>query len=161
MSRLARSPTLQMLVLGSAALVFGAAASLPLNPVRLDFGRRWADAAQDKLTRLGLRRVSLEEAGTIVENGDRIVLDARKLEVYQQGHLPTAMPLPVSDFPNAFANVAGLLATFADPILVYCNGSDCDESVELAMKLRDVGYTNLVVFTGGFDEWKAAGRPVE
>lgn len=161
MSRPPLSTAAQMLVLASAALVFGAAASLPLNPARLDFGRRWADAAQDKLARFGLRSVTVAETAAIVGRGDRIVLDARKLESYQQGHLPTAMPLPVSDFPNAFASVAGLLATFADPILVYCTGSDCDESVELAMKLRDIGYTNLVVFTGGFDEWKASGRPVE
>ncbi len=150
-----------MLLLGAIALVFTAAASLPFHPARLDLSRRWAAESLDKLAKLGLPRASLEETARAVEEGSRILLDARKLEAYQEGHLPTAMPMPVSDFANAFGNLAGLLTSFADPLLVYCSGADCDESVELAAKLRDIGYTNVVVYAGGFDEWKAAGRPVE
>ena len=161
MPRTPYSPFRQMLILGVIALVFAGAASLPLNPARLDLNRRWAAEALDKLAKLGLARASLDETARAVGEGSRIILDARKLESYQEGHLPTAMPLPVSDFANAFGNLSGLLATFADPLLVYCSGADCDESVELAVKLRDIGYTNIVVYAGGFDEWKAAGRPVE
>ena len=42
-------------------------------------------------------------------------------------------------------------------IVVYCGGEDCDESHELAEKLRkDLGYTNVKQMPGGIVEYRVS-----
>ena len=89
-----------------------------------------------------------------------MIFDARKLEDYDLGHLPTAMSLPATDFPAQFANFMAFLQP-ADRILVYCSGKECDESLAVARQLRDQGFAGVEVYVGGFADWQAAGREVE
>jgi rhodanese-related sulfurtransferase len=43
------------------------------------------------------------------------------------------------------------------PIVVYCGGTDCDLSEQLAKKLRsDLGYTDVREMPGGIVEWRLA-----
>jgi rhodanese-related sulfurtransferase len=70
------------------------------------------------------------------------------------------MSLPVSDLDNHLPALAGLL-TPEQPILVYCSGAECEESLELGRFLIASGYTNIALFAGGMAEWTAAGHPVE
>lgn len=46
-------------------------------------------------------------------------------------------------------------------IVVYCNGPTCPNSEQAAQKLEAFGFTNVSVFKGGLEEWKAASFPVE
>jgi rhodanese-related sulfurtransferase len=45
--------------------------------------------------------------------------------------------------------------------MTYCSGKNCDESFLLTLYLRRQGFTNVVLFTGGFETWTARGHPVE
>jgi rhodanese-related sulfurtransferase len=44
-------------------------------------------------------------------------------------------------------------------IVVYCSGPTCPNSRQAGEKLVAFGYTNVRVFEGGLEAWKAAGRP--
>ena len=46
-------------------------------------------------------------------------------------------------------------------IVVYCSGPACPNSRDAGAKLVAFGYTNVAVFEGGLEAWKAAGRPIE
>lgn len=46
-------------------------------------------------------------------------------------------------------------------IVVYCSGPTCPHSRQAAEKLVTLGYTNVVLFEGGLEAWKASGRGVE
>lgn len=46
-------------------------------------------------------------------------------------------------------------------IVVYCSGPACPNSRDAGAKLLAYGYANVVVFEGGLEAWKAAGRHVE
>ena len=46
------------------------------------------------------------------------------------------------------------------PILVYCNGEDCEDSRFLAQSLREIGYRKLYVYQGGYHQWLQKGLPV-
>jgi len=46
-------------------------------------------------------------------------------------------------------------------LVIYCNGFGCHDSTVLGEKLLDKGYTQILVFEGGFPEWKDAGLPTE
>ena len=46
-------------------------------------------------------------------------------------------------------------------IVVYCSGPTCPQSHAAAEKLSTLGYTNVSLFKGGLEEWKAAGFPID
>jgi rhodanese-related sulfurtransferase len=46
-------------------------------------------------------------------------------------------------------------------IIVYCSGPTCPNSRDAGIKLSTLGFTNVRVFEGGLDVWKASGRGVE
>ena len=46
-------------------------------------------------------------------------------------------------------------------IVVYCSGPTCPNSRQAGDKLVAFGFTNVRVFEGGLEAWKAAGRGVE
>jgi rhodanese-related sulfurtransferase len=51
----------------------------------------------------------------------------------------------------------------ADLVVVYCNGGDCDDVDYAAALLRDAGVPvhKLLVYGSGFEDWSAAGLPLE
>ncbi|MDX1393487.1 MAG: rhodanese-like domain-containing protein [Gemmatimonadota bacterium] len=46
-------------------------------------------------------------------------------------------------------------------IVVYCSGPDCPQSKAAGEKLVSFGFSNVSVFEGGLETWKASGREVE
>jgi len=91
---------------------------------------------------------------------EAVFVDARDSATFAQGHIKGAISLPVGELEKKFA--AFRTAVPADALLVvYCNGYDCHDSMELGKKLMASGYRNVFVFEGGFPEWKDAGYPVE
>jgi len=46
-------------------------------------------------------------------------------------------------------------------IVVYCSGPSCPNSKDAGNKLATLGFTDVRVFAGGLETWKADGRGVE
>jgi rhodanese-related sulfurtransferase len=46
-------------------------------------------------------------------------------------------------------------------VIVYCSGPSCPNSRDAGAKLATLGFTNVRVFEGGLEAWKASGRGVE
>lgn len=46
-------------------------------------------------------------------------------------------------------------------IVTYCANSNCPKSKIAADKLKGLGYTNVLEFSGGIEEWKTAEYPLE
>ena len=46
-------------------------------------------------------------------------------------------------------------------IVVYCSGPTCPQSRAAAEKLAALGSTDVDLFEGGLEEWRASGRPLE
>ncbi len=89
-------------------------------------------------------------------------IDARDDAHFQAGHVPSAIQLDYYHPENYLAAVMPA-AMIAQEIVVYCNGGDCEDS-ELAATLLTTGgipSQKLIVYGGGFGEWKTNGWPVE
>ena len=88
-----------------------------------------------------------------------VFIDARDPFAFAEGHISGALSLPVGE---ADTGLVGFMAKtpFTTPIVVYCNGYGCPDSMELANKLLRAGYQQVFVFEGGFPEWRDAGLPV-
>jgi len=125
-------------------------------PLHYAWSERVASAASEK----GMRTVSIEEAKQIADSFSHIILDARKVSDYTAGRIPGAMSLPISDLDAHIASISVLL-TPEQPIMVYCSGEECEESLELGAILITHGYTNITLFAGGITAWTDAGYAVE
>ncbi len=103
--------------------------------------------------------VAFEELDALLASGYRFV-DAREPEIYRDAHLPGALSLPLGE-------VDPLLDRFVDrvpletPLITYCNGFGCPDSFDLGVRLLTAGYTRVLVYEGGFPEWRDRGLPLE
>lgn len=104
--------------------------------------------------------LTLAQFSDFVENRRGIILDARYRIEHQLAHVPGALSLPRDEFTEAYAALKGRLDR-SQPIAVYCDGKDCEDSKLVQKALRKLGYSQVAVFKGGWSEWTAAGRPKE
>ncbi len=107
----------------------------------------------------GFTPIGLLGAKRIFDAKSEGFIDARKPEDYAQGHIPGAVNFFADDFDRLAPEVLPTLDP-AKPYVLYCTGSECDLSHELAKKLGQQGFKRLKVFFGGWPEWSKAGYPV-
>jgi rhodanese-related sulfurtransferase len=89
-------------------------------------------------------------------------LDARRSDVYRQGHIARSRPFPVWE-SDIDARVAAFYEEGHDqekPVVVYCSGGACEDSHMLAQKLWGLGFNNVLVYTDGWPDWIRRGMPV-
>jgi rhodanese-related sulfurtransferase len=105
--------------------------------------------------------VSLDEFRSTVENRTAMIIDARSSVFFQQGHVPGAINLARDNFAADYRRLSPKLKGMNDkPIIVYCSGGYCHDSRMVAGALLTLGFDNVRVYTGGWDEWSAARLPV-
>lgn len=92
-----------------------------------------------------------------------IFIDARNDEHYRAGHIPGAYQFDHFHPDNYLTNVVQVCLT-AEQIVFYCNGGECDDSLQAGVTLRDslhLPKEKLFVYGGGITEWAANGLPIE
>jgi len=108
----------------------------------------------------GLHMVGLEAARRFIDEGLGTVVDARSPEQYAAGHLPGAIDCHAYELEVYLPKLLEL-APLDRPLLLYCNGEDCEDSRFLAQTLDELGYRRLYIYEGGFSQWSALGLPVD
>jgi len=113
------------------------------------------------------RAIGLEEAVELYElamAGEATIIDARPPRLYEQGHIPMSINLPLTSFSRGDLPEELMYILPDKPIMIYCTGEDCDESKNVAYWLTQVGdysYGQMRIFTGGWPAWEGAGHEVE
>jgi rhodanese-related sulfurtransferase len=100
-----------------------------------------------------------ELQGKLDGGADVVLVDALAPMVYAHSHLPGAINIPPANVDPT--RLAKRIPDLATEIVVYCANVECDDSVSTAEQLRVLGYTNVRHYTGGKDEWKKLGLPLE
>jgi rhodanese-related sulfurtransferase len=102
--------------------------------------------------------VTREELKAKMDRGEDFVLvDALGPEHYESSHLPGAVNLPYE-----FVDEAGrVLPDKGAVIVVYCMNAGCSASGEEARELEEMGYSRVLHYAGGKQDWIRAGLPVE
>ncbi len=101
-----------------------------------------------------LPKLTAPEVRALLDRGEEVVIvDARFPEDYAEGHLDSALNIPV------YSSTAERERVLADvpqscPILVYCQSSGCPYAAEVADALALAGRTNIMLFPGGWREWE-------
>jgi rhodanese-related sulfurtransferase len=108
-------------------------------------------------TNLGM--ISLEKAKDLYESQGVLFVDARHDFEYKMGHIRGAINIALKEIDTHRIQLEG---TPKDKMLiVYCDGVECNSSIELALKLMELKFTNVKVFFGGWQEWKAKNFPID
>jgi rhodanese-related sulfurtransferase len=106
-----------------------------------------------------IRVIDLERMKEVVARGD-CIFDARPVDVYEAGHIPSALLVDYYEMGRYLDAVLACIEPDQE-ITIYCAGPECEDSELLARELYIMGYTNLLVFKGGYETWADAGLPVE
>ncbi|HEU5163005.1 MAG TPA: rhodanese-like domain-containing protein, partial [Thermoanaerobaculia bacterium] len=88
-------------------------------------------------------------------------LDARRSDVFRQGHIAGARSFPVWE-SDIDARVTAFYEEGHDqekPVVVYCSGGACEDSHMLAQKLWGLGFNNVLIYTEGWPDWTRRGLP--
>jgi rhodanese-related sulfurtransferase len=85
-----------------------------------------------------------------------VIVDVRTPEEFQQGHVPNAINVPLSDIIDDPA----ILSTLQEkPIVLYCRSGY--RAGKAAKALQKEGHQNLRHLEGDMQAWLKAGLPVE
>jgi rhodanese-related sulfurtransferase len=88
-----------------------------------------------------------------------VLIDARLPELFGPGHIPGAVNLPVAGFAAALpAHLPRLRA--ARLIIVYCGGPNCNDAADLAGKLFEKGFKDILLYRGGMEDWHQRGNAI-
>ncbi len=95
----------------------------------------------------------IDPEGAAGERDRAVWLDVREADEYAQGAIPGALHIP-----RGFVElqVEGRIPDKTQPVVVYCAGGT--RSAFAAKALGDLGYTDVVSMSGGFNKWKDEGR---
>ena len=94
--------------------------------------------------------------------GLNLFVDARKSDLYEEGHIPGAVQCdpyePVDALDGIVARASGV-----ERVIVYCGGGDCEDSIFMCRELLDaaVPYDSIFLYPGGWKEWSANQMPTQ
>jgi len=125
------------------------------------------DAVKQRLAEKGLATVTFDEVKALFEDpmyqyGAYVFVDARNDERFAEGHIPGALQL---DHYHVERYIGAVLEQIPGKlkVIVYCTGGSCEDSEFAAMDLvySGVPASQLAVYLGGIEEWKARGMPLQ
>jgi rhodanese-related sulfurtransferase len=138
-----------------AIVLFGIGAGLAANQVS---PRGLPLITPPRQTQKAEAFIALDQAKELWHRSAALFLDAREPADYAAGHIGNALNLPAQSFAQHFGEIAPLL-TRESPLVLYCDGPECDLSHRLSESLRQLGYTNLHILSNGWTAWRQAGLP--
>jgi rhodanese-related sulfurtransferase len=93
------------------------------------------------------------------ENPKVLVINVLSEDAYEREHLPDSINIPVEN-ENFLELVRKKVKKTDTPIIVHCSSFECTASTHAATLLEENGYTNVLDFKGGMEEWRSAGNQV-
>ncbi len=102
----------------------------------------------DMVRDLVYTQITQDEAKRMMqEEPDLVIVDVRRQDEYDSGHIPGAMCIPNESIGDEKPEE---LPDMTQMILVYCRSGN--RSKQAAQKLADIGYSNVYEF-GGIIDW--------
>jgi len=100
------------------------------------------------LGRLGIKQISPRD---LDQKKGMMLLDVRSDKEYEQGHIPGAVHVPLSDVGNKVKKLKK-----DKELVVYCRNGN--QSIWAIKRLMGMGYKNLYNLRGGYNAWKRLHR---
>jgi len=106
-----------------------------------------------------VNRITRTDLHARLEAGDDItVVEALGPMYYDDAHLPGAINVPHDQVDELAPE---LLPALDATIVVYCSNTPCQNSAIASARLVQLGYTDVLEYVEGKQDWIEAGLPVE
>jgi rhodanese-related sulfurtransferase len=96
---------------------------------------------EEKIDKAGLKKL-------MAEKKNLVIVDARPVPRYEEGHIPGAIVMPAAAFDKL---VDKLPKDKTTPLVFYCVGG-CSSPLS-GVKAKSLGYTDVKVYVGGMPDW--------
>ena len=110
----------------------------------------------------GPRIIGLDQSKQMFDSKVATFIDTRDSLLFIEGHISGAINIHFesNDDDVILEKLDGI--SNDDFLIIYCSGGDCDLSEELGNHLFEyLSYNNILLYEGGFPEWKEKGYPVK
>ena len=104
-----------------------------------------------------LTTIKYEKALEFYNNKSALFVDARPMKLYKKGTIMGSINISTKEYAS-FKNF--LPSDKNAPIIPFCNGFECEKSDVLAKMLQKDGYTNVLIYKGGYPEWEQKKQPL-
>ncbi len=106
-----------------------------------------------------LASITLEEARALFNGDVALFIDSRHPFDFKYGHIRGALNIPLKEFEKKLDTLRSIPKDKA--LIAYCDGAECNSSIEVASKLMNAGYTNVHIFFGGWTLWEQQKLPID
>lgn len=103
-------------------------------------------------------RITCEELKKLIDSKatDIVIVDNQPAESFDEGHIPGAINFPWAD------EIKPPVKLPRNKILImYCPCMEEEDSIDMANKLKQFGYSNFKMLKGGWFRWEELKYPVE
>lgn len=110
---------------------------------------------EHKVSENGFKFINYNQLKNYLNDPSFLIIDARNDIDYANGHIDNAINIDayLMDQTEYFKQITTLPR---DKILIlYCSGGNCDASEKLAKDILSFGFKNVLVYYGGWEEWKS------
>lgn len=107
----------------------------------------------------GVLGVGFGEMVRLYRRSDVWLVDARPKEFFDAGHIPGARSVPLGEAEKVLPALFDKIPR-SQQVVVYCEGSTCEDSFRLAGLMTARGLTRVAVYVGGIEEWELRGMPI-
>ena len=106
-----------------------------------------------------MRMITREELKDKLERDEHFALVyVLSPQEFEQEHLPGAINILLEELKE---KAPELLPNKHQETICYCANFHCTASTSACQTLESLGYTNVVDYEGGLQDWKDAGYPLE
>ena len=104
--------------------------------------------------------INMEFAKYLFDAKSAIFIDARDPEDYDAGYIQYSINIPFDYYEN-YEEIINSMDTAA-VYVIYCSGEECSLSMDLADYLfNEFLFEKVLIFEGGWPQWRDAGYPRE
>ncbi|MCK5126519.1 MAG: rhodanese-like domain-containing protein [candidate division Zixibacteria bacterium] len=103
--------------------------------------------------------ITLDDAVAMYQLPSVIFIDARDPEDYAFGYIHRSINIPFDYLDESWEAIIEKLDKESEYV-IYCSGTECESSLFLGRYLKELGFSHLYVFYGGWSEWQANNLPV-
>src|SRR5688572_32208755 len=102
------------------------------------------------------QEVGPTEAVQLINRRDAVVIDVRDAAEYKSGHITNARHIPEGEIDSRMKELEKVKSR---PIIVSCARGN--RSLNVANRLRKLGFAEVFSLRGGLAAWQAASMPLE
>ncbi len=99
--------------------------------------------------------VEPQEATAMINRQDGLVVDVRPMADFSQGHIISAINIPINGFKN---QIDQLNKHKGKPIIISCRSGA--QSVQACRQLKNAGFEEVYNLKGGMLAWQSANLPI-